>query len=358
MTLFSHGSRPARKKRWPIVLLTCVAVVALLIVGGVVGARQWYRVSLQPVSRSSEVIVVTVESGSSLNQIAQQLKDLGLIKSVRAFETYVTRQNIAGELKAGVFELSPSWSVEEIVSVLVSGKEASELFTIAPGLRLDQIKQRFIAAGFNADEVDTALQSETYTNHPALVDKPNAASLEGYIYPESFRITATTTAQEVITQSLDELAKILTPKLKNAFEANGLSVHEAITIASIVEKEVAGVEDRKKVAQVMLKRQREGMMLGADATYLYAAAVYGGEPFPDNESPYNTRKYTGLPPGPISNVDITSLEAVAYPASTDYLYYVTGDDGTNHFTRTEEEHVQATKKYCTIACAPGYIADE
>jgi UPF0755 protein len=154
-----------------------------------------------------------------------------------------------------------------------------------------------------------------------------------------------------------ELDSVITPQLAAEFEVHGLTVYQAITLASIVEKEVPSVEDRKIVAQIFLKRLKEGVNLGSDATYYYASAVFGGEPFPDLDSPYNTRMYSGLPPGPINNVSKSALLAVAEPSDTDYLFFVTGDDGVNHYTATEAEHQAAVRQFCKISCAPGYVPD-
>jgi UPF0755 protein len=260
-------------------------------------------------------------------------------------------------LKAGSFELSPSMSTQEIVNVLVEGKEISSLFTIGPGLRVDQIRKRLIDAGFAEAEVDAALEPTQYADIAVARTIKPGATLEGYIYPESFRIDRATTPTQVVRRAITELDKIVTPDLAAKLEQKGLTIYDAITLASIIEKEVSSPEDRKKVAQVFLSRLESDMSLGADATYLYASAVYGGEPFPSNDSPYNTRKYGGLPPGPISNFSRTAIEAIAEPSGTNYLFYVTGDDGINYFTSTEAEHLAAVAKYCTITCAPGYIAD-
>lgn len=330
-----------------------VAVVVAIVV--IFTARHWYTDALKPVSVSTEVRIVTIETGSSPSQIADLLEKNKIIKSAKAFSAYVRNNNVADQLKAGTFELSPSWSVSEIVGVLVSGKEASTLFTIAPGLRLDQIRERLLKAGFSNEDIQNALNPKTYVNHPALVGKPETASLEGYIYPESFKITASTTADSIIKQSLDVLAQKLTPALIKKFSEQSLTTFEAITLASLIEKEVSGYDDRRKVAQVLLKRLNEDIPLGIDATYLYAAAVFGTEPFPSSTSPYNTRQFKGIPPGPISNVDISGLEAIANPSDTDYLFYVSGDDGTNYFSKTQEEHEANIAKYCTKACAPGYV---
>ncbi len=354
----SYNSGKRRRSKLAAISLVILALVLLGAGGGFLWIRHSYNNGLKPVSEVSEVRRITIEPGSSPAEIGDQLQREGIIRSAQIFGLYVRRHQLTEQLKAGTFELSASWTVPEIVDQLVDGLEASDLLTIGPGLRLDQIRQRFITAGYDQAEVDRALDANTYANHPSLVDKPVEASLEGYIFPESYRVTSTTTAEEVVRASLDQLELVLTPETRQAIVKQGLTTHEAIILASIIEKEVSGYEDRRKVAQVMLKRYREGMALGADATYLYAAAVEGGEPFPSNPSLYNTRMHAGLPPGPISNVGKSSLEAVADPADTDYLFYVTGDDGVNHFTRTEAEHEAAISQYCSIACAPGYIAEE
>lgn len=356
--MFRHGEVKKKRSKW-IVFLIIFVIIGLVVLGtGMLLARKWYGDSLSQVSESTEVLKITIVNGSTPRQIATQLESAGLIRSAKAFETYVRGSDSADKLKAGVFELSPSWTTQQIVDVLVSGKEATELFTIGPGIRLDQIKNRFIKAGFKESEVDSALMANKYKDHPALVGKPEDATLEGYLYPESFRITSSTNPEQIIGQSLDQLAYNLTPELIKGLTKQGLTTYEALTLASIVEKEVPSEADRKVVAQIFLKRLKEGMPLGSDATYYYASAVFGGEPFPDLDSPYNTRIYAGLPPGPINNVSISSLEAVAFPADTDYLFFVTGDDGVNHFTSTSAEHADAVAKYCTISCAPGYIPDQ
>jgi UPF0755 protein len=309
------------------------------------------------VSSSSEVVVVTIESGSSPSEIARLLEEKELIRSVKAFETYVRGSGDAAKLKAGIFELSASMTTQEIVNVLVEGKEVSSLFTIGPGLRLDQIKKRLLDAGYTLQDVDLALDPSLYSDIAVVQTIKAGSSLEGYLYPETFRVDRSSTPQQIIRQSLNELDSVITPQLAANLEVQGLTIYDAITLASIVEKEVPSVEDRRVVAQIFLKRLREGVALGSDATYYYASAVFGGEPFPDLDSPYNTRIYAGLPPGPINNVSKTALEAVADPAQTDYLFFVTGADGVNHFTYTESEHQAAVSQYCGASCEPGYIPD-
>jgi UPF0755 protein len=236
------------------------------------------------------------------------------------------------------------------VEILGGGKESSVLFTIISGLRIDQIKSRFIKAGYSEAEVNAAFEPAQYAGHPALAYKPKDASLEGYLYPESFKITASSSVKDVIKQSLDEMSKRLTTDRINAFKAQGLGVHEAITLSSIIEREVIITEDKRVVAQIFLKRLREGMPLGSDVTYIYAAAVYGGIESPDLDNPYNTRKYEGMPPGPIANVSASSLDAVAYPADTDYLFFISGDDGKTYYGKTSADHDNNIRLYCQKLC--------
>lgn len=325
---------------------------ALLLLAGVIaGGRIWYVNSLKPLSSSLEVVSLTIEEGATPLQIGNQLVASKLIKNAKAFEWYVRFSGLNSKLKAGTYSLRPSQSVNEIAAQIADGKVTTMQFTIVPGKTLEDIKKLFVKAGFKEDAVEKALDPSYYSDLPALSDKPPLASLEGYLYPETFVMTETTTPNEIIKLSLDEMNKRLTPALRASFAKQGLSVHEAITLASIVEKEVNNPDDRRQVAQVFLKRLKMGMALGSDVTYHYAAKLLNVEATPFIDSPYNTRKYSGLPPGPISNVSITALEAVANPSPGDYLYFVAGDDGKTYFSKTNEEHEALTKEHCKVLCA-------
>lgn len=332
-------------KLWLLLLLP-VFMIFIAVAGSVI----WYRNSLEPVSDSTEQIVVTVPVGSTAPEIGKNLESRDLIKSAYSFELYIRLNDYKDKLQAGGYKFTQSQSVEEIVKDLVNGNVATDLFTILPAQRLGQIKTSFIEAGFSLDEVNLALNPESYIGHPALKDKPADANLEGYLYPESFQMTENTTATQIVEASLDEMASVLTPAMQAKFTSEGLNLYQAVTLASIVEREVNKPEDRPIVAQVFLKRYNEGIMLGSDPTALYGALLVGLEPSVFADTPYNTRLYTGLPPGPINNVSEQSLLAVANPADTNYLFFVSGDDGKTHFSNTLEEHEAATSKYCIELC--------
>lgn len=335
-------------------------MVVLVVIAGAMGVlylRNWYNTALTSVSSDQTLQEVVVPEGSNTHDIAVLLKEKQLIRSVRAFETYMRGRGDGNQLKAGTYELSSAMSTQEIVSVLIEGKQVSTFFTITPGIRLDQIRKRFLEAGYNETDVDRALSRDSHTDIPLVDEIPAGQSLEGFIYPETFSIDPNSTPTTIIRQSLLELSKLIDEPMRAALSKHGLNVYQAVTLASIVEKEVPAHDDRKIVAQIFLSRLDQGISLGSDATYYYAAAVFGGEPFPDLDSPYNTRIYTGLPPGPINNISASALQAVAYPSETDYLFFVTGDDGVNHFTRTDAEHQQAVRLYCKISCATGYVPE-
>lgn len=342
----------SRKRRFPRRVLIIVLIAVALLAAVTFAARQVYYNNLKAVDSSSEqTIEFTVELGSSVDEISNNLEQSGLIRSAWAFVLYVNSKQARDDLQAGTYSISPSQDVGTIVSILTHGLVATDSVTILPGQRIDQIRGALINSGFDESQVDKALDASTYAGHPALVDKPENASLEGYIYPETFHKTDITTPQDIIRLSLDEMSERLTPDLRNSYAQQGLSVFEGITLASIVEKEATNLEDRRVVAQVYLKRLRDGMALQADPTVYYAASVKGVEPNLSIDSPYNTYKHTGLPPGPISNVGETSLQAVANPSNTDWLFFITGDDGKMYYANTFEEHEVNVQLHCAEGCA-------
>lgn len=338
------------KKHWPRRVLIIVLTGILLIGGATVAVRYTYAQNLEPLGPSQQVRLFTIAEGATVKEIAANLEKQHIIRSAWAFRLYVSSKEAGDNLKAGSYDLAQSQSVAEIVAQLTGGKVATNLVTILPGQRIDQVRNRLIQDGFSEKEVDDALDPAYYTAHSALVDKPKGASLEGYIYPDSYQRTASTTARTMILSSLREMERFLTPELRAAFAKQGLSTYQAVILASVVEKEVPKSSDRQQVAQVFLSRLHMGMKLESDATASYGAVLAGQRPSSKFDSVYNTYSYAGLTPTPISNFTIDSLKAVAYPANTEWLYFVSGDDGTTHFSKTLAGHTDNVKRYCTRAC--------
>lgn len=340
-----------RQNRWSRVIIIFLVIAALLVGGTVFTIRKVYNDNLRPASASQKSQLITVPKGASAKEIAVILKNANIIRSSWAFEWYIRNNNLRNSLQAGTYSLRPNLSIPEIADVLTQGKIDTSLVTILPAQRLDQIRNTFINKyGFSAADVDAALSPDNYKDHPALVDKPQGASLEGYLYPDSYQKTATTKPATIIRQSLDEMQSHLTPDLRAGIVRQGLTVHQGVILASIVEQEVGNVADKPTVAQVFLKRYKEGMALGSDVTAFYGAIRDNQPPSVTYDSPFNTRLHAGLPPGPISNVSDSSLTAVANPAGTDYLFFVAGDDGKTYFSHTVAEHEALTKEHCKKLC--------
>ncbi|HVU59435.1 MAG TPA: endolytic transglycosylase MltG [Candidatus Saccharimonadales bacterium] len=348
----TYNTRPIRRHRIPRRVWLILLILIILAAGGTVAVQRWYDVQLRPVGSSSAVHYFTVADGSTASQIGESLQAAGLIRSSRAFDWYVSTHNDRDKLQAGTYRFMSSQSTAEIAEAMVQGKIATDLVTILPGQRLDQIRSSFIKAGFNAAAVDAALDVSQYrATYPALADNPPGASLEGFLYPDSFQKTAGTDPKQIIGESLAEMQTHLTSSIRASFAAEGLTVYQGVTIASIVEQEVPGQNDRNQAAQVFLKRLQIDMPLGSDVTAYYGAVKAGVTPTTDYDSPYNTLLHKGLPPGPIGTISDSSLQAVAHPANTDWLYFVTGDDGVTHFAKTLDEHNANVSKYCHKLCS-------
>ncbi len=331
-------------------LAGAILIFLVLLVGAAALVHRVYNQALEPVSKSQNIILVEIPSGYSTQAISKTLKEKGVIKEGWAFEWYVRNSSLREDLKAGTYALRPSQDVSEIVTVLAKGIVATDLVTIVPGQRIDQVEATLINSGFRPKDVIEALKPENYKNHPALVDKPINASLEGYLYPESFQKTAQTSAKDIVTSSLDEMQKRLTPAVRAGIARQGLTVHEGVVLASVIEQEVSKESDRAVVAQIFLKRLRDGGRLESDVTVLYGAIADGKTPSLTYDSEYNTFLRKGLPIGPISNITDSSLAAVRNPAKTDYLYFVAGDNGKTYFANTFEQHQANVDKYCKILC--------
>lgn len=355
MTSFIRGEKFAHRKRrvWPKILLTVLLFLFISAAGVGLKAKSWYNEQLRPISAETNEASFKIEPGESIDTIGRHLQESGLIRNARAFALYGRFNDAHDSLQAGNYKLSPSMSVEMIINKLTGGKVATKLFTILPAQRIDQVTKSFIDAGFSKSDVRTGLKSENYADHPLFAGKVLPASLEGYLYPESFQTSKDTKVSDVVKQSLDIMYKKITPDVVAGFKKLNLTIEQGIVLASIVEKEVDNKTDRPTVAQVFIKRFNEGMRLGSDVTAFYGAIIAGQEPSVLYDSPYNTRLREGLPPTPINNVSESSLNAVANPSNTDYLFFVAGDgadQGVTFFAKTFAEHEKNIAAHCKTLC--------
>ena len=349
MSDYAYGRK---KQRLPRRVWLLLIGLVILVIGGVFVTRHIYYLDLRPVSTDQKTRIYNVEDGSSVKQIASGLQNNHLIRSAWAFELYVHSKELTDQLQAGTYALSPSQDTPSIVTTMTKGRVATRLVVIYPGRRIDQVRADLINDGFTPTAVDQALNPAQYSDLPALAFKPaNVNTLEGLLWPDSFQKNSDTAPSFIIRESLVEMGQHLTSDVQASFASENLTTYQGLILASMVEQEVNKSTDRSQVAQVFLSRLKSGSALGSDVTANYGAVEAGHAPSLSYDSPYNTLLHTGLPPSPISTISASSLAAVTHPASTSWLYFVTGDNGITYFSTNLQDHQALTAKYCHKLCS-------
>ncbi len=327
----------------PALGLLLVIVVAVVIVGtSYVGA-------LGPVDPNSGSVksLVHIENGAGLAQIADLLADHNCLRSPLVFKLHALVTGQAGKLKSGTYEVSPAMSVADIMRMLVEGRQATVTVTIPEGFTLAQIARRLAEAG-PVDEKQFEVAATAQAVEEALkVKLPDGArSAEGYLFPETYTITLGTSSENIVARMLAEFDDRFVKELWQNVppEQRWGSLHEVVTLASLVEEEAQLESERALIAGVLRNRLQRGMRLECDATVLYALGEHRSRlTYKDLaiDSAYNTYRHAGLPPGPISSPGLACLQAALEPAQTEYLFYVARGDGGHIFSRTYEEHKTA-----------------
>lgn len=322
---------------------------------------------------SSEPVEIEVEPGESTSQIATKLRDAGLIRQPMLFQALVRLQGLDGTLQAGSYLLQPSMSMNEIIVALQYSRVDEVQVTIPEGLRLEEIAERVANTGIlRADDfLASARNGAAFkSNHFLLTSLPANAALEGYLFPDTYRIAATASVTDIIDLMLNNFARKYSTFETEVMVPN-VSVHEIVTMASIVQREAALIEEMPRIAAVFWNRldprnvaETGGGRLQADATTQYALGYYaeGQTWWRKNlsaadlavDQPYNTRVHVGLPPGPISSPGLDALRSAAQPdQSANYLYFVADCalDGSHNFATTLEEFRAYEAEF--LACSGG-----
>lgn len=357
-----NGKKPDNKRRVRKIIKWVAIGLAAVIIGVFLSAFAWYNAQMAPMTDDKSIhIPVVIELGSTPDQIGQLLADKSIIRSSTAFDVYTYLTDTRNKLQAGSYMLSPADSTQTIVDHLVEGKVEQLQVTFYPGATLRDTTDRpanqktdvvtqLRKAGFAQTEIDEALAASY--DSPLFEGKPANADLEGYVYGETYSYNGGASAKEVLEIAFDEFYEQLTDNdLISKFKQHGLNLYEAITLASIVQREVNDPADQKQVAQVFYSRLDQGMVLGSDVTYQYIADKLGVARDTELNNPYNTRKFAGLPPGPIAAPGLGALKAVAEPAPGNFLYFLSGDDDKTYFARTNAEHEDNKAKYCVVKCS-------
>ncbi len=290
---------------------------------------------------------VDLPSGAGTRAIGEKLVQAGVVRDSITFRIALWRSGAARQLKAGEYRFDAPMTALEVVNKLAHGEVYLRPITFPEGLTIDDMAAIYEAHGFGPAAAFKAAASD----RELIADlDPQARTLEGYLFPETYTLPRRAAAKELVRQMVRRFRQVFAP-LKDAANAEGHTVREVVTLASIVEKETGRPEERPIVAAVYTNRLRIGMGLQCDPTVIYGlrlAGRYTGNLTRDNlawESPYNTYLHAGLPPGPIAAPGRSALEAAVHPAPVDYLYFVSRNDGSHVFARSLEEHNRNVYRY-------------
>jgi UPF0755 protein len=355
----------------------CLAISALACsLGGAPHLNAYLAANRSQLTRPASVddrpVRFVIEPGAPARVVGQQLQAKGLINDDLLFEAYVRVNGLDAQLNAGTFILTPSMTLVEIVEILQHAEASAVTIMIPEGWRAEQIAAYLDVAGIFAGN---PLAMETYrrqvttsdlsgldpAQYPFLQDRPAGVGLEGYLFPDTYEVPAEQpVATDVLHRQLANFASRVVPLYEAALAGGqtNLSLYEVLIVASIVEREAVVSDERPAIAGVYLNRLTVGMKLEADPTVQYAMGYQPEtgqwwktpvslEEYSNVDSPYNTYLYAGLPPGPICNPGLSSIEAVLQPQKHDFLYFVATPDGSGRhvFAKTFEEHYENVRRY-------------
>jgi UPF0755 protein len=291
---------------------------------------------------------VDIPQGAGSVAIAKRLADAGIVRDVNSFRAALWVTGKGRRLQAGEYRFDQAVTARQVADKIARGEVYVRPITFPEGWTIKQMAALYESKGFGpAQDFTRAAKNAALVS---AVD-PEAKDLEGYLFPDTYNLKRKEAAEQLVPRMVAAFMKALTPELMDKAEARGLSVRQFVTLASIVEKETGNTEERPLVAAVYANRLRIGMPLQCDPTVIYAldrANRYNGNLTRDNlqyDSPYNTYRYPGLPPGPIASPGRASLAAAAVPAGVQYLYFVSRNDGTHAFASTLDEHNRNVQKF-------------
>jgi UPF0755 protein len=325
------------------------AIVALATLAG--GAAWWVmesraREPFRGYETAEQFIEIT--SGMGPRAIARQLVTAGVVRDELTFRFALWRSGQARRLQAGEYRFDRPATAHDVIDRIARGDVYLVSITFREGLTIPEMAAVFEGAGFGtAGEFIDAARDPS----PVKALDPQATDLEGYLFPDTYAVPRRTTAPRLVAVMVEHFQKMLGPEVRSAAAARGLTIRQLVTLASLVEKETAVAEERPLVSAVYHNRIRLGMLLQCDPTVIYALAKAGQ--YDGNlrradlafDSPYNTYRYPGLPPGPIAAPGQWSLVAAATPADVDYLFFVSRNDGSHEFARTLPEHNRNVQRY-------------
>ena len=322
-----------------------VPILVILVAGAAVGIFSMSQYPDTVDAAHGDAHTVTVAPGEGFRTTAQRLQDLGLIQSPLKFRLFARFSGLHRKIQAGEFQLYGTMTPRQILSTLVEGKVRLYRITIPEGYTLQQIGQVVAQAGFGQAEAFYQL-----TMDPAIVKTQEfeGQSLEGYLFPDTYYFPKGFPQTKIIATMTQRLRETFSDTWQARAGELGLSLHEVVTLASIIEKETGEPAERPLIASVFHNRLKKGMRLETDPTVIYGIKDFDGNLTRKHlrtPTPYNTYLIKGLPPGPIASPGKAALEAALYPAETDYLFFVSRKDRTHQFSSNLTDHQKAVRKY-------------
>ncbi len=325
-------------------------LVSLAVVLAVIAAGAWFVTDLEHPYKAygGAEQFVDIPPGSSQAAMARRLKEAGVVRSEATFRAAVWMRGAGRRLQAGEYRFDRPMSAAEVVDKIRRGDVYLQIITFREGLTIRQMSELYESRGLGrASDFAAAARNAALIR---AID-PDARDLEGYLFPDTYSLPRATTAAQLVERMVAAFEKVLTPELRQQAAAHGLSVRALVTLASLVEKETARPDERPLVSAVYHNRLKIKMALYCDPTVIYAlerAGRFTGDLTREDlqfDSPYNTYRYAGLPPGPIAAPGRASLEAAANPADASYLYFVSRNDGSHVFANTLDEHNRNVYEY-------------
>ena len=325
-------------------------LLGLLLLAGGIGAllaQRWWRESLGAPERS-EAVLVEVPRGASFAAVAAQLEVSGAIRDARAFAWLARLQKQDGALKAGEYEIAPGLGARDVLAMLVEGRVRLHGVSIPEGLTLVEIAQRVAAAGFgSADEFRALARDRAYAQERGIPGE----TLEGFLFPETYRFPRGASARDVIDAQLAQFERAWN-EIAPLAAKRGMSQRDVVVLASLIEKETGAPEERPLISAVFHNRLAKGMRLETDPAVIYGIANFDGNlrrvHLEDEGNPYNTYRIPALPPGPIANPGLASLRAAVEPTpGAEFLFFVARSDGsgTHVFSVTYADHLRAVRRF-------------
>lgn len=325
-----------------ILIVSLLVLIGVTIFGFLI--NRWLK---EPQAQNNTEKIFTIESGEGIKEIAENLEKEGLIKHSWLFVAYAGYKKLANRIQVGKYGLRPSMTIPEILEILSQGKVKEIVVTFPEGFTLEQIASRLEKRGVvKKDEFEKA--AKKYYPFEFLNDRPTGQSLEGFLFPDTYKFSLDITAEAIVEKMLLNFDRKLDYQLRQAIKRTNMNIYEIVTMASIIEKEASNYEDRRIIAGIFYKRWNSGQPLQSCATLAYILKSNKRRfSYQDTQtkSPYNTYLHKGLPPGPICNPGLSSIKAAIYPQKTDYLYFLSTKEGKTIFAKTYEEQLANEKKY-------------